>query len=92
MAERLCTLTFSQLNELCARLDEMSDAARNPSYRTDIQQARFAIQDLSNARFVVEELASKLIAIDYHDKNVMWNDVIDIGYELLAAIGKPVQP
>jgi hypothetical protein len=70
MAERLCTLTFSQLNELCARLDQMSDAARNPSDRTDIQ----------------------LIAIDYHDKNVMWNDVIDIGYELLAAIGKPVQP
>jgi hypothetical protein len=67
-ATRLCILSIEQLNALSARLGEMQDVARNPAYCADLQQARFAIADLSSSRFGIKEIADKLH--DYADEKL----------------------
>jgi hypothetical protein len=61
MRQQLCALSIEQLNELSARLDELSDSIMQPGIRGDLQQARFAIQDLASIRFGVEEIAAATV-------------------------------
>lgn len=73
----------------------MSDAARNPVYRVDLQQARFAIQDLSSTRFAITEITDKLSkfadAIETKVDGEIHAEIIEFMAELLALIGQGVE-
>jgi hypothetical protein len=87
-----CRLEYSELQELALRLSETAESVRNRAVKADINEACRAISDLASTRFAVEQLARKLIAINCKDKCQVWNDAVDIGAELFAALGKVARP
>jgi hypothetical protein len=95
MADVLCKLSLEQLNALSGRLDEMSETARNPGYRSELQAARFAVQDLSSARFAITEITDKIskFADDIETKvdGKIRADIIEFTAELLELIGQSEQ-
>jgi hypothetical protein len=88
MAEQLCALSIEQLNELSTRLDEMSEASRNPAYSSDLPAARLAVQDLATTRFSIEEIVAEMNKYcDQVGDHGVSNKVFDFAAELLAALG-----
>jgi hypothetical protein len=57
--EQLSHLTYSELAELAARLNESAEDIRNPAFRTDILQAAGAVSDLASTKFGIEEIADQ---------------------------------
>jgi hypothetical protein len=59
-AEIQCRLTYSELQALSLRIDELAGSIMNPGHRADLAQACRAISDLSSLRFAVSEIAASI--------------------------------
>jgi hypothetical protein len=56
--EQLCALSYSDLEQLAGRLDDLCTIVRNPGIVKDLHQAALAASDLASTRFAIEEIAT----------------------------------
>jgi hypothetical protein len=64
--EQLSRLTYSQLEELSARLQETAETVRNPAHVSDLKEAACAVSDLATIklelRVVIKDCTDKTAA------------------------------
>lgn len=71
----LCGLSYSDLEALSGRIDDLVQVIRNPGIVKDLAQASLAVSDLASMRFAIEEIAA-----DCNDTK--------LALELCALLGK----
>jgi hypothetical protein len=87
--EQLSRLSYSQLNELFARLLTMAEASRNPPWRADIMAAAHAVSDLASIKFCIRELGDEVC--DYaarHEGEAHHEQIIQFMAQLDSLIGR----
>lgn len=71
----LCSLSYSDLEQLAGRMHDLCEVVRNPGIVKDLHNVELALSDLASIRFAIEEIATGC-------------DDATVALELCALLGK----